>query len=154
MDTALEERTELASEELILEQMANPALPRRISLIEKYKEEIKVAREALRTALEDDPDYEAATIEAKAAAQKKKQIKDQIWGSADNQGFLAKIKENQEEIATLEEILNAELMQVYQTRNTDEVTDEDGQTRKFKVIAKLLPKNSKDSAEDSRPNLE
>ena len=153
METAVEERSELDSEKLTLEQMATPAVPRRISMIEKYKDEIKVAREALRNALEDDPEYEEAAIEAKAAAQKKKQIEDQIWGSADNQAFLAKIKENQEEITTLEEILNTELMHVYQTRNTDQVTDENGEPRKFKVIAKLLPKSANKDADDFGSDL-
>lgn len=117
-------------------------LPRRIALLEKYKEENRIARETLKAALEDSPDYEAAASEAKAAAQKKKQIKDQLWSTPDNQALLQKIKENQEEIATLEEILNTELMDFYQRENVDEIPDESGEPRKFKVSVKLLPKGN------------
>ena len=122
-----------------MEEMVN-STPRRISRLEKFREENRIAKETLKAALEEDAEYQAAAQDAKAAAQKKKQIKDQIWASADHQALLAKIKENAEEIATLEEILTAELMQIYQDQNIDEVPDESGEPRKFKVSVKILPK--------------
>lgn len=121
-------------------QPSGATLARRISQVEKYKEEIRIGRETLKAALEESPEYEAAAEEAKMAAQKKKQLKDAIWSSGDNQKLLAMIKENSEEIATLEEILATELMAVYQEQNIDEVPNEDGELRKFKVTVKLLPK--------------
>jgi len=139
METAAEDRVQ--EHGTLLEQVTVSALPRRISLIEKYKSEIKIAREALKEALDENPAYDEAVVEAQAATRKKKQLKDEIWASADCQSQLLKIKENQEEIATLEEILTAELMEIYQHQNTDEVTDENGEQRKFKVTAKLLPKS-------------
>ncbi|MEK7183968.1 MAG: hypothetical protein AAB701_00400 [Patescibacteria group bacterium] len=154
METAVEDRVEEQEETLSLG--ASTALPRRISLIEKYKAEIKIAKETLKSALDDSPEYEAATVEAKAAMQKKKQIKDQLWASNDYQAQLWKIKENQEEIAALEEILTAELMQLYQTKNIDEVADENGEPRKFKVTVKLLPKMANKSpfdAPDQNPGM-
>ncbi len=148
METALEQHNETELTEMPANQAVVPAVPRRISLIEKYKAEIKIARETLKEALDENPAYEEAVVEAQAALRKKKQIKDEIWTSADCQALLAKIKENQEEIATLEEILTTELMQIYQDHNTDEVAGEDGEPRKFKVVAKLLPKSkNKDTVE-------
>lgn len=147
METAVEDRVE--EQEETLEQVASNALPRRISLIEKYKAEIKIAKETLKAALEEHPEYEAAALEAQSATQKKKQIKDQIWANADHQTLLLKIKENQEEIATLEEILTVELMQLFQTQQIDEVPDENGEPRKFKVTAKLLPKMANKSPFDN-----
>lgn len=127
-------------QEIQIAPISGATLARRISQVEKYREEIRIGREALKAALEESPEYVAAAEEAKLAAQKKKQLKDAIWSSQDNQKFLAMIKENSEEIAALEEILTTELMQVYQEQNIDEVPDENGELRKFKVTAKLLPK--------------
>ncbi len=138
MDTAVEDRVN--DQGIALQEATGVALPRRISLIEKYKADIKVAKETLKQALKESPEYDAAVVEAQAATQKKKQIQDQIWSSAEYQSLLWKIKEDQEEIAALEEILTTELMHLYQTQNIDEVPDENGEPRKFKVSVKLLPK--------------
>lgn len=124
-----------------MEEMVN-STPRRISRLEKFREEIRIAKETLKAALDDSPEYEAAAAEAKAAAAKKKQVKDQIWSTPDYHNLLQKIKENQEEIATLQEILTAELMEIYQRDNVDEVPDEAGEPRKFKVSVKILPKGA------------
>lgn len=121
-------------------QYVAAAIPTRISEIEKYREEIRIGRETLKAALEDDPEYVEAAEAAKLAAQKKKQLRDKIWSSQEHQALLAMIKENSEEIATLEEILTTELMQVFKEQNVDEVADENGEPRKFKVTVKLLPK--------------
>ena len=150
METAVEDRVGEEQGGMLEEAMASSsALPRRISMIEKYKAENKIAKETLKAALADSPEYEAAVAEVQAATQKKKQIKDQIWASADHQALVWKIKENQEEIATLEEILTTELMQLFQTQNIDQVADENGEPRKFKVLVKLLPKVAQKSQFDT-----
>ena len=153
MDTTVEDRVE--EQEDVLDEATASALPRRISMIERYRAENKIAKETLKAALDDSPEYEAAAVETQAATQKKKQIKDQIWASDDHQALVWKIKENQEEIATLEEILTTELMQLYQTQNIDEVTDENGEPRKFKILAKLLPKiaNKSPFGPDQNPGM-
>lgn len=117
-------------------------VPRRIGLIEKYREEIRIAKETLKVELEDSPEYKEAELAAKEANQKKKRIKDEIWGRPGNQSLRDDIRINLEEIATLQEILSTELMQIFQEKNTDEVPDETGEPRKFKVSAKLMPKSS------------
>lgn len=150
METAVEDQVQTEEHVDALDQTTATMLPRRISMIEKYKVEIKIAKETLKTALDESPEYAAAVVETQAATQKKKQLKDQIWASADHQTLLWKIKENQEEIAALEEILTAELMQLYQTKQIDEVADENGEPRKFKVTAKLLPKAANKSPFDTQ----
>lgn len=115
-------------------------VPRRIALIEKYQEEIRIAKETLKVELDDSPEYKEAELAAKEANRKKKQIKDEIWGKPSNRSLRDDIQANTEEIATLQEILSAELMQIFQEKNVDEVPDENGQLRKFKVTVKLLPK--------------
>ncbi len=149
MDAAVEDQVQTHDQlEGALGQATAALLPRRISLIEKYKAEIKIARETLKAALDESPEYEQASVEAAAAAQKKKQLKEQLWSSQDHQALVWKIKENQEEIAVLEESLTAELMQLFQTQQVDEVPDENGEPRKFKITAKLLPKAANKSPFD------
>jgi len=121
---------------------AETTVPRRIGLIEKYQEEIRIAKETLKVELEDSPEYKEAEVAAKEANQKKKRIKDEIWGRPGNQSLRDDIRINLEEIATLQEILSTELMQIFQEKNTDEVPDESGEPRKFKITAKLMPKSS------------
>ena len=110
----------------------------RIAMIEKYKEEIKVAKEALKNELDADQDFSEVSKAAKDAAAKKKQIRDQIWGQPHTRKLLDDIAGNNEEIATLQEILNEELMAYYQEHKTNEILRENGDPIKFKVIVKLL----------------
>lgn len=117
---------------------------RRISLIQKYKEEIKIAKEALKQALEDDESYVTLDKEAKEANLKKKQAKDLVWNIPANRKLRDDILANTEEINTLQEILNEELMQYYQEHNTDEIIGEDGQPIKFKVVVKLLSRSGEE----------
>ncbi len=115
-------------------------MQRRIGLIEKYKEEIKIAKEALKLELESDATYQEAARKAKEAASVKKQAKDQIWGTHTNRKLLDDILTNTQEINTLEEILSDELMDYAQAHQTDQITNERGEPIKFKLMVKLLPK--------------
>jgi len=112
-------------------------IQRRIGMIRKLEEEIKIAKETLKQSLEDDQSYVAANTTAKEAANKKKVIKDQIWNQDSNRALLEDVKVNTEEIATLQEILNAELIDYARANNTDEIQDESGNTIKFKMFVKL-----------------
>lgn len=112
-------------------------IQRRIAMIQKLQEEIKIAKDALRQSLEDDENYVAVNTTAKDTASKKKVIKDQIWNQPQNRALLEDVKVNGEEIKTLQEILNPELIEYAQKNNTDEIEDESGNMIKFKLIAKL-----------------
>ncbi len=108
---------------------------KRIEQLEKYEQETKINKEMLKGELENEPSYLEAVEEAKLVNQKKKQIKDEVLGKGPNQEILKTIKDTQEEIVTLREILSAELTEFYQQNQTDEIGN-----RKFKVTAKLLPR--------------
>ena len=110
-------------------------IQKRIDTLEKLEAEVKTSKEMLNGELDNEEEYVQASEENKAAVTKRKQIKDQILSRGANQKILIDIKENQEEIQTLKEILSAELMEYYQKNNTDEVGD-----RKFKVSVRLLPR--------------
>lgn len=112
-------------------------IQKRIEQLEKIREEVRIAKEMLKGELENELTYLEVAEEVKAAVQKRKQIKDEILSKGPNQEVVASIKSNTEEMATLNEILSAELMQLYQEKQTDEIAD-----RKFKVSAKLMPKKT------------
>lgn len=118
---------------------------KRIEAIENLQLEIKNAKEILKGEMENEDIYREAVEEANAANSKKKRIKDEILGKGSNQKLVAEIKDNQEELATLKDILSAELMEVYKESNSDEFTDPNGQVRKFMFQVKLLPKGSHDN---------
>ena len=120
--------------------MDTSTIQRRIGMIEKLQQEIKIAKDALRQTLEDDGQYKSVNEEAKQATQKKKVIKDQIWNQPANRALLEDVKVNTEEINTLQDILNAELVDYAQKNNTDEIEDESGNIIKFKIVAKLKPR--------------
>jgi hypothetical protein len=112
-------------------------IQKRIDQLEKLQEEVRVSKEMLKGELENDLSYLESVEEVKASSQKRKQKKDEILGSGPNQEVLKNIKDNQEEIGTLKEILSTELMQVYQENKTDQIAD-----RKFVISVRLLPKKS------------
>lgn len=115
-------------------------IQKRIGMLEKLSKEIKDAREMLKDELENDPAYVEALMEADEANSKKKRIKEEVLGRGPNYKLFEDIKANNEELKTLKEILSAELTQVWGESQSDEITDHNGEVRKFQVGAKLLPK--------------
>jgi hypothetical protein len=129
--------------------MPTENVKKRILEVESFKEKNKTARDALKNELENSPEYFSACEEVKAALLKKKRIKDEIWAKTETQQLIFDIKENKEELDTLEEILSAELMDFYKESGSDTIEDDNGEPRKFKIIARLLPKKKKYDERDS-----
>lgn len=115
-------------------------IKKRIAQLEKLQQEVKINKEMLKGELENDQRYIDASTVVKEATGKRKQIRDEILAHGPNQEIVARVKEDTEEIVTLKEILSAELMEYYSVNKSDEVVDGAGQTRKFVVNVKLLPK--------------
>lgn len=116
---------------------------KRMTEVENYKNENKVARETLKSELENNPAYLEACEEVKTATEKRKRAKDEILAQEETQKIIADVRDNNEELDTLEEILSTELMEYYKENGTNEIEDADGEKRQFKLVAKLLPKKKK-----------
>jgi hypothetical protein len=127
----------------------NTPVQKRIEQIDLTEKENKEARSILREALEDDPIYLEAVSEAKEAIAKRNKIKKELMAKIDNQKVQIKIKENNEELSTLKEILSVELVKLHHEKQTDEVEDQFGEPRKFKLIAKLLPRKKRYDERDN-----
>ena len=117
-------------------------IQQRIHKIEEYKEEIKKAKNILDDQITSHPAYELANKKTKEAAAEKKRIKEEIYAKTENDKLVWEIKENKEEISTLEEILAGELVEFYQTSKTDKIPDVNGEERKFKISIKLSPRKN------------
>lgn len=126
-----------------------PTIHKRIREVEIFKDKNKVARESLRNELENNPEYLEVCDEFKVLLQKRKRIRDEIWAQVETQKLVTDIKENKEELNTLEDILSVELMDYYKEKETDEIEDEFGETRRFKIVVKLLPKAKKYDERDA-----
>lgn len=113
---------------------------KRLTEVENYKQENKVAREALKNEMENNTAYLEACEEVKAATEKRKRIKSEILAQDETQKILIDINENKVELETLEEILSAELVEYHQENKTDEIEDAEGEKRQIKIVAKVMPK--------------
>lgn len=114
---------------------------KRLELLEKNETDIKNAKEMLKGELENSLEYQQVIEEEKEINNKKKRIKEEILNSTANKKLAEDIKGYSEEVSTLKEILSSELMALYEEKKSDLITDHHGETRKFKVSAKILPKN-------------
>lgn len=120
--------------------MSIPEIQKRIEIIDKLTEENRYSQEMLRSELECDADYMDTVAKAKEINTKKKRLKEEIYEKGSNKELLEKVKENKEEISTNKEILAHELAKLYVTSNTNEIQDNSGDNRKFKINITLSPK--------------
>lgn len=122
--------------------METEQIQKRLSEISKEENEVKTAKRAIKDQLENDLEYVQAREEAKKANLKKKAIKDGIMAMPENQKYAETIKNTQQDLNVLKDILSAELFDYFQKSQKEEIVDADGQIRKFKILAKLVSNKS------------
>jgi len=118
-------------------------------MIDVLQKQNRETREMLKAELENDDRYREAVEKVDEVSKEKKRIKAEIEATGSNKQLVETIKENGEELATLKEILSAELAQVYVEKKSDEITDADGDIRKFKISAQLMSKRGNYDNRDS-----
>jgi hypothetical protein len=114
----------------------------RMSQIDGLEEENRKAKELIKDQLENDETYQESLLKAKEILKEKKRLKDTIL--AESRDIIEDVKANNEEISTLKEILSTELMEYHSEKKTDEIKDDKGEVRKFKIIVRLEPKKTYD----------
>ena len=115
----------------------------RLGQVETLRQENKIARQALQNELDNETEYTQVCEELKAVLDKRKRIRETIWSKPETQKIILDIKENREELSTLQEILSTELMEYYSESKSDEIEDHNGEKRKFKLTIKFAPKKDK-----------
>jgi len=112
----------------------------RLQKVDELNAQIKVAKEMLRDALDNDSVYQQTEEETKLARDKKKNLVNEIYNQPENRKIVDEIKATREEIATLKEILSEELIEYRNQHKTESIEGHDGQVRIFKFSVKLSPK--------------
>jgi len=120
-------------------------IKKRIEIIDKINDDVKKAKEMLKSALDNDSAYQQAAEENKVAASKKKQMRDEVYNLPEHRKVVEQIKDSNEEIGALKEILAEELIEYRQASKTESIQDKDGQTRYFKLSCKLVNKQGEES---------
>lgn len=131
--------------------MALQDIQQRLSDIELEKEKATTLKEMLKDALESDIPFQEAAAEQKDWAAKAKQAKEAAYTAANGDEIQEQIAEINQKIKSLQELLSYELVQYYQEYKTNEFTDSDGNTRRFKVGATMVRGKSDEELPASLP---
>lgn len=118
--------------------MAVEDIRSRLAEIEEEKEKVTTLKDMLKNALENDIPYQEAAAEQKDWSAKVKQAKEAAFAAASGDEIQEQISEINEKIKSLNELLSYELVQYYEEYKTNEFTDNEGNTRRFKVGASLV----------------
>lgn len=121
-------------------------IQQRIQQQDQLRAGIKELKQVLNDALMEDDQYQRVDLEMRELTAKKKRIKDEVWKQPDLESATAKIKEMQEELKDLGDILDTELLEWRQSHNTDEFPTADGGIRRVKISVRLQAKYESNAA--------
>jgi hypothetical protein len=113
---------------------------RRLTILEKAKEELKKHKEMYDDALGNNPTYAAIEKEVKDVTQKKKDATAQLSKQPALIETMSQIKNLREDIKSNEVSLADELMEYYKTAGVMEIEDSEGNVQEFVISIKLKPK--------------
>jgi hypothetical protein len=113
---------------------------RRLTIIEKAKEELKQFKEMHDDALGNDPLYKKADDLVKEATQKRKDIQTELSKQPAIAEVVGKVKDLKEQMRSNQESLAEELMEYYRTAGVTEIEDENGNVQEFIISIRLKPK--------------
>lgn len=113
---------------------------RRLTVIEKSKEELKKLKEMHNDAFLNDELFTKADKIVKEATQKRKEIQAQLSKQPAIAELIGKMKDLKEQLKSEEESLADELMDYYRTAGVMEIEDADGNVQEFVITVRLKPK--------------
>ncbi|KKS84457.1 MAG: hypothetical protein UV59_C0019G0032 [Candidatus Gottesmanbacteria bacterium GW2011_GWA1_43_11] len=113
---------------------------RRMTIIEKSKEEFKQLKEMHDSALMNNTVYVEADKAVKDTTNKRKLVANQLIKQPGMAETIGKMKTIKEQIKENEESLANELMEYYRTAGVTEIEDENGQVQEFVISIRLKPK--------------
>lgn len=131
--------------------MAVEDIQQRLAEIEDERGKVATLKDMLKNALESDIPYQEAYAEQKDWAAKAKKAKEAAYAAANGDNIQEEIADINEKIKSLQELLSYELVQYYEQYKTNEFTDLEGNTRRFKVGASLVKGKGEDEGGPSLP---
>ncbi|OGD63427.1 hypothetical protein A2160_03105 [Candidatus Beckwithbacteria bacterium RBG_13_42_9] len=121
-------------------QQLEALIGRKTLQLDELKEKLRNFREQMKNIVDNDEQLNQATQTAQEAVKAITKRKGEVRNLPEAKAAKNQMAEVQTEIKELEESLNTHLVNLYQLTGTKEFKTLAGETREFKLLAKLLPK--------------
>lgn len=119
--------------------METTSISKRITIIEKLKQEKQTTKDMIDDALVNNDEYRKLEMEAQALRDDLKAKKSEILSLESNEKVVSKIKEISGDLKEEQEILVEELIEYYRQTQKTEILSNDGRKMKLKFSARLIP---------------
>ena len=119
--------------------MDSTAISKRITIIEKLKQEKQTTKDMIDDALVNNDEYRKLEMEAEALRDDLKAKKSEILALESNEKVVSKMKEIAGDLKEEQEILVEELIEYYRQTQKTEILSNDGKKMKLKFSARLIP---------------
>lgn len=114
-----------------------------ISNLDKLRRDLKLQREMVKSALENDETYRTHHEKVKEATKVRSATKKQLLALAANKQITDKILEETTELRELDNELSDYLREYQRLSGSNEIEGEDGEIREIVYVAKLVKKPQK-----------
>lgn len=119
--------------------MDSTAISKRITIVEKLKQEKQTTKDMIDDALVNNDEYRKLEMEAEALRDDLKAKKSEILALESNEKVVLKMKEIAGDLKEEQEILVEELIEYYRQTQKTEILSNDGKKMKLKFSARLIP---------------
>ncbi|EKD22761.1 MAG: hypothetical protein ACD_83C00279G0001 [uncultured bacterium] len=119
--------------------MDSTAISKRITIIEKLKQEKQTTKDMIDDALVNNDEYRKLEMEADALRDDLKSKRSEILALESNEKVVSKMKEIAGDLKEEQEILVEELIEYYRQTQKTEILSNDGKKMKLKFSARLIP---------------
>ena len=119
--------------------MDSTAISKRITIIEKLKQEKQTTKDMIDDALVNNDEYRKLEMEADALRDDLKSKRSESLALESNEKVVSKMKEIAGDLKEEQEILVEELIEYYRQTQKTEILSNDGKKMKLKFSARLIP---------------
>lgn len=119
--------------------MDSTAMSKRITIIEKLKQEKQTTKDMIDDALVNNDEFRKLEMEAEALRDDLKAKRSEILALESNEKVVLKMKEISGDLKEEQEILVEELIEYYRQTQKTEILSNDGKKMKLKFSARLIP---------------
>lgn len=119
--------------------MDSTAISKRITIVEKLKQEKQTTKDMIDDALVNNDEYRKLEMEAEALRDDLKAKRSEILALESNEKVVSKMKEISGDLKEEQEILVEELIEYYRQTQKTEILSNDGRKMKLKFSARLIP---------------
>ncbi len=118
--------------------MENPAIIKRLQIIEELLKELNILKETYQDALDNDADYQKVQEEEAKVKDEFRQKKVKITSKDTYQNILNSIKEKRQDVKENREALSQDLVDYYKESGEIQIEDHEGKTKRMIFSVKLV----------------